>query len=354
MSLVGAVLVTGCGAGTPAPVPKTNAVAGVTPVGVAGETAAATGAQDEWQAVRLDEIAVDRSDPESEVRNPFRFGAPRTSVAQFGPGGGDGPGPRVAPVPGGGPTDLDSVPAPRGAASPGGPGDVPLTFIGFVESPGIAGRVVVLTDGELVFHGRVGDVIDGRYRIVGLGLESVDMERIDGRGQQTLRLSGEPVEPEPALPPPSAQPQTPPARPDVSPAAQVLVTPPGAPFRVGGGPYTVPVSISGVSQLSTISLTLFFDPNVLRVRTVQEGSFMRQGGVQVTFRQQVDTAGGRIDITATRMNDAFGAAGAGLLAAVLFEAVGPGSVTLSTSGTAMTPGGAPLMLQFTPGTVTAQ
>ena len=156
-----------------------------------------------------------------------------------------------------------------------------------------------------------------------------------------------PVEPEPAVPPPSASP-------DLLAAAQVLVTPPGAQFRVGGGPYTVPVSITGVSQLSTISLTLVFDPTILRVRTVQEGSFLRQGGVQVTFTQQVDTAAGRIDITATRMNDPTGAAGTGLLAAVLFDAVGAGSVTLSTSGTAMTPGGAPLALQFMPVTVTVQ
>ena len=163
-----------------------------------------------------------------------------------------------------------------------------------------------------------------------------------------------PVEPEPVLPPPAAQPEMPPARPDVLPAAQVLVTPPGTQLRVGGGPYTVPVSITGVSQLSTISLTLFFDPNVLRVRTVQEGSFLRQGGVQVTFTQQVDTAAGRIDITVTRLNDPSGAAGAGLLAAVLFDVVGVGSVTLSTSGTAMTLGGAPLALEFMPVTVTAQ
>ena len=163
-----------------------------------------------------------------------------------------------------------------------------------------------------------------------------------------------PVEPEPVLPPPAAQPETPPARPDVLPAAQVLVTPPGTQLRVGGGPYTVPVSITGVSQLSTISLTLFFDPNVLRVRTVQEGSFLRQGGVQVTFTQQVDTAAGRLDITVTRLNDPSGAAGAGLLAAVLFDVVGVGSITLSTSGTAMTPGGVPLALEFMPVTVTAQ
>ena len=48
--------------------------------------------------------------------------------------------------------------------------------------------------------------------------------------------AGGPDAPEPALPPPSPQPQTPPARPDVLAAAKVLVTPPGAVFRVGGGP----------------------------------------------------------------------------------------------------------------------
>lgn len=188
MSLVGAVLVTGCGAGMPDPVPG-GALAGVTPTaGVAGETAGATGAPDEWQAVRMDEMAGDRSTPEPERRNPFRFGAPRSTTPPSGPGGGDAPG---AAVLDGDLPDRDSVRAPRGAASPGGTGDVPLTFIGFVESPGIEGRVVVLTDGELVFHGRVGDVIDGRYRIVGIGLESVEVERIDGRGQRTLRLSSE-------------------------------------------------------------------------------------------------------------------------------------------------------------------
>ncbi len=186
--LVGVVLVMGCGAGTSDPAPG-DVDAGVTSTaGVAGETATAAGAQDAWQAVRMDEMAVDRSNPEPEGRNPFQFGA----APQAGPGGGAGPGPSAVPVLGGGPPDLDSVPPPRGAVSLGGTGSLPLTFIGFVESPGIEGRVVVLTDGEVVFHGHVGDVIDGRYRIVGLGLESVDVERVDGQGRQTLRLRSEP------------------------------------------------------------------------------------------------------------------------------------------------------------------
>ncbi len=189
MSLVLVVLVAGCGAGTPdaGSVAQPNAAAAVTPRGgVAGDIAVTGGAQDQWQAVRLDEMVVDRSDPEAERRNPFRFGA-RPSLSPSEPGGGAEPAPApVAPVRG---VDLP-VPAPS-APLPDRTVEVPLTFIGFVESPGIEGRVVVLTDGETVFHGRVGDVIDGRYRLVGLGVESVDVERIDGRGQQTLRLSSE-------------------------------------------------------------------------------------------------------------------------------------------------------------------
>ena len=185
--LVGLVAVAGCRAGTPDPA-SGNAVAGVTSTaGVAGETAAATGAEDRWQALRIDEMAGDRSNPEPEGRNPFRFGVPRRAAPRSGPGGGDAPGPSAVPARGGSPPDLNPVRPPQG-----GTGNLPLTFIGFVESPGIEGRVVVLTDGEIVFHGRVGDVIDGRYRIVGLGLDSVDVEQVDGQGQQTLRLPSEP------------------------------------------------------------------------------------------------------------------------------------------------------------------
>ena len=191
-SLFGLVLVTACGAGTPDPAPG-DTVAGVaSTAAVAGDAAGPTAAQDAWQAVRMEEMAVDRSNPESEGRNPFRFGAPRRSAPQSGPGGVDGPGLLTVPVPGVGPPDMDSVPLSGGAGLPGGMGNLPLTFIGFVESTGIEGRVVMLTDGELVFHGRVGDVIAGRYRIVRLGLESVDVERVDGQGQQTLRLPSEP------------------------------------------------------------------------------------------------------------------------------------------------------------------
>jgi general secretion pathway protein D len=170
----------------------------------------------------------------------------------------------------------------------------------------------------------------------------------------------EPVAPPaPVTPQPTAPATTPPATPAEPPTtstglgqAQIIVSPSGTTFRVGGGPYVVPISISGASRLSTITLTITFDATKLRVRTVQEGSFMRAGGVNVTFGQQVN--GNRIDITLARAADSTGASGTGLLAAILFDAIAPGAATITTSGTATGPGGTPMGLRFTPVTITVQ
>ena len=149
-----------------------------------------------------------------------------------------------------------------------------------------------------------------------------------------------------AAPAPPAAAAAPPA---IAPAgAQIVVTPPGTDFRVGGGPYTVAVSATNATRLSGLSLTITFNPSALRVRAVQEGSFMRAGGAQATFTQQVDAAAGRIDIAILRTGDATGVAGTGLLAAVLFDAVGGGAANLTITGTATAPGGAPATLQMVP------
>jgi general secretion pathway protein D len=128
----------------------------------------------------------------------------------------------------------------------------------------------------------------------------------------------------------------------------VVISAPGNDFRVGAGPYTVPIAMTGASRVSNVSLTVTFNPAVLRVRTVQEGSFMRSGGANATFTQQADPAGGRIDIAILRSADTTGVAGTGVLAALIFDAIGPGPANLSVTGTATAPGGAPLPLTFGP------
>jgi hypothetical protein len=134
--------------------------------------------------------------------------------------------------------------------------------------------------------------------------------------------------------------------------AQVIVSPPAGVFHVGQGPYNIPISVTGAQRLSTVTLTLTFDNRFLRVRTVQEGSFLRSGGANVTFSQQVN--GNRVDITISRSGDATGVSGTGLLAAILFDAIAPGTATLAVSGSATGPGNTAMGMQFRPVTVTVQ
>jgi general secretion pathway protein D len=147
--------------------------------------------------------------------------------------------------------------------------------------------------------------------------------------------------------PPQAAPASPsPATPASPGGGQVVVSPPSAEFRVGGGPYTLPISVTGASRLSSMSMTVTFNPAVLRVRSVQEGSFMRSGGVQAAFTNRADASAGRVDIAIVRPGDTTGVAGTGLLAALVFDAIGAGPANLQITGTGNAPGGAPISLQF--------
>ena len=106
--------------------------------------------------------------------------------------------------------------------------------------------------------------------------------------------------------------------------------------------------------MSVTSVSLTYNPAVLRVRNVQNGSFMGQGGITPQFSHKAEPGSGRVDITITRSGDATGASGTGLLAAVLFDAIAPGGSTLSISGVATGPDGAGVPLTFVPATITAR
>jgi hypothetical protein len=158
-----------------------------------------------------------------------------------------------------------------------------------------------------------------------------------------------------APPPPAARAGNPLTGVAAAPApARVLVSPPSTELRVGGGPYLVPISVSGASRLSTVSLSLTFNPAVMRVRTVQEGPLMQQGGVKATFTHKVDAVGGRVDIAVVRGADVLGASGTGLVAAIMFDAVAPGTSPLALSGVGTLAGGGVAPLQFQPVTVSVK
>jgi general secretion pathway protein D len=134
--------------------------------------------------------------------------------------------------------------------------------------------------------------------------------------------------------------------PAASSGGQIVISVPGPEFRLGGGPYLVPVSITGASQLSGVTLTVTYNPAVIRLVNVQEGSFMRAGGVGASFSQQPDPVSGRVDIAIVRRGDVTGVAGTGLLAGLLFEPVAAGPANLTVTGSASGPNGGAVSLQF--------
>jgi hypothetical protein len=126
--------------------------------------------------VALESLEASQPEPGESARNPFRFGGRHSAPAE-GPAAG----------PGG--AEVMSAPGPQVAPPPAGPPPIPVRFFGLVEDHGR--KLAALTDGRgNVFYGSEGDIIEGRYRIVRIGVESIELAWVDGRGQQTIRLSG--------------------------------------------------------------------------------------------------------------------------------------------------------------------
>jgi hypothetical protein len=113
---------------------------------------------------------------------PQPVGEPQRNLFRFKP--------KAAP-----PRPTPQPAAPVASAQPGPPAapslaPIAMRFIGLVEATEHVQKIAILTDGRGVYQGREGDIIEGRYRILRIGVESVEMAYIDGRGRQTIRLSG--------------------------------------------------------------------------------------------------------------------------------------------------------------------
>jgi hypothetical protein len=122
---------------------------------------------------RLQLAMLDAVPAETEVgRNPFGFGARPAP-----------PSPAVAYTP-------PPVTLPTGPPVPQGPPPIMLRLVGLMIAPGSTRPMVTLKDpgtGAL-FHAFEGDVVDGRYRVVKVGMQSAVLSYVDGSGQRTLAM----------------------------------------------------------------------------------------------------------------------------------------------------------------------
>jgi len=123
--------------------------------------------------VRLEALEASRPEEGTSDRNPFRFQ------------------PKAAPAPP--PSAFKPPPvetAPAGPPPPPPIPPIPLKYMGSVEKPGGV-KLAALSDCRAAtFAAAEGEIVDGRYRVVKIGIESLMIEYVDGKGRQTLRREG--------------------------------------------------------------------------------------------------------------------------------------------------------------------
>jgi hypothetical protein len=144
--------------------------------GRAAPPARSDGPPAEAPDVHLEALDAQRPEPGGGNRNLFRF-RPKPLP------------PTPAPVDVPPPSVMRQMPVVPSGPPP--PPPIPLKFIGIVEAPAQAKRIAALVDPlGRAFQGGEGDVVAGQYRILKIGTESIELAYLDGRGRQTIRLSG--------------------------------------------------------------------------------------------------------------------------------------------------------------------
>lgn len=159
-----------------------------TPARTQGRVAANGHVEPKDLDVRVETLAEQPAPLESPKRNIFRFepkAPPPPEPGSFVPT------PRPVPDPG-----LTPAPPPVGPPPPPPIRDT-VKFIGIVETAkGKIGAFSIWDAQARECRGvpsaaREGEVIDGRYRVVRLGIESATVTTLDGKVQDTLPLNGQ-------------------------------------------------------------------------------------------------------------------------------------------------------------------
>jgi len=131
--------------------------------------------------IRLEDLKQPPPQPADAARNPFRF------YVKPPP-----PPPPPKPVVTGPPPPPPLQPGQQGYVPPPPP-PIPLKFIGTMEQGNRKVAIFSYSDGRggIPVYAKEGEAVLGQYRLVKIGVESVVMEYLDGRGRQTIPMRGQ-------------------------------------------------------------------------------------------------------------------------------------------------------------------
>jgi hypothetical protein len=130
--------------------------------------------------IHLSSLDAEHPAPDVDRRNLFAFATRSTSPSAFVPASASVPVRDLAPPP-----SVPSGPPPPPPLPP-----IALKFIGVVTGE-TTSPIAILSDGRgAPIYGKAGESVLGQYKILRIDAESIEMAYIDGRGRQTIRLSG--------------------------------------------------------------------------------------------------------------------------------------------------------------------
>jgi hypothetical protein len=162
-----------------------SAACGSTPTTVTPSRAPRADASPAGAAAPVVDLRLESLEPKGRAA---RIGRVERNLFRFGPGAPDES--EAQPT---APRVIFPVTPPRtGGIPPPSVAPIALRYIGLLDAPSQAGLVAILTDGRgNIFYGREGDTIEGRYLVVQVSTTATELSYLDGRGRQTVRLSGQ-------------------------------------------------------------------------------------------------------------------------------------------------------------------
>jgi len=122
-----------------------------------------------------------------------------------------------------------------------------------------------------------------------------------------------------------------------------------------GGTFPVNLQISGAQNVYSVPVQLNYNPAMLTLVNVSNGTFLSQDGQAVALMHREDETVGQLTITASRPPGAGGVSGQGTVVTITFQAKENGQTPLTiTRGGARDPGQQPITVNGAQASVTIQ
>lgn len=181
-------------------------------------------------------------------------------------------------------------------------------------------------------------------------ISEVNVRGVAAGNDQTVKLNFAPRRPAPApSQPPAAQPPAAPAPGAVKPPAPAEpkpAAPPTGSITLAFNPpalevkpnaaFTVTLQVFGTSDLASAPMRLKFDPKLLRLTALDRGDLLARDGQQPLLTRSIQSEAGEASINLSRLPGSGGVTGSGSLMTFTFEAIAPGTATVTLTDLAFT------------------